>query len=171
MLYGIYKAHELAVSHEKECGFRYDYIIRCRPDIGIHNNLSFSSLENLKANEVAMDFTKEYGPQDQFWYGQRAAALSMASLWAASKDSHCLSPFPDYPQMRAHGLIFGWMTDNHLQPVHTNVKRDMKMATEKAIPPDFSAALLEDFKNEAYDLSHSQEVNDFFTALLGFNKQ
>lgn len=170
MLYGIYKAHELAVNHERENGFRYDYVIRCRPDIGLHNKLSFSALETLKANEVAMDFTKEYGPQDQFWYGQRAAALSMASLWAASVDNNSLSPFPNLPQMRAHGLIFGWMTENHLQPVHTSIKRDMKMATAKATPPNFSVALAEDFAKEAYDLSQNQEVLDFFAALLGLNK-
>lgn len=170
MLYGIYKAHELAVNHEIENGFRYDYVIRCRPDIGLHNKLSFSALETLKADEVAMDFTKEYGPQDQFWYGQRAAALSMASLWAASIDSNSLSPFPDHPQMRAHGLILGWMTDNHLQPVHTSITRDMKMASAKATPPDFSAALAEDFANEASDLSQDQKVLDFFAALQGFNE-
>lgn len=170
MLYGIYKAHELAVNHERDNGFRYDYIVRCRPDIGLHNKLNFSDLENLKANEVAMDFTKEYGPQDQFWYGQRSAALSMASLWAASVASNSLSPFPNLPQMRAHGLIFGWMTDNHLQPAHTPIKRDMKLATAKATPPDFSAALAEDFRNEASDLRQNQEVLDFFSALQVFNK-
>ena len=170
MLYGIYKAHELVVNYEKENGFRYDYIIRCRPDIGLHNKLSFLALESLKANEIAMEFTKNYGPQDQFWYGQRTAALSMASLWAASVESNSLSPFPDLPKMRAHGLILGWMTDNHLQPVLTPIKRDMKMAIAEATPPNFSAALAEDFTKEAYDLSQNQEVLEFFAALLGFNK-
>lgn len=170
MLYGIYKAHELAVSHEKEKGFRYDYFIRCRPDIGVRNELSFSALENLKTNEIAMDFSKDYGAQDQFWYGQRAAALSMASLWAASIDSDSLSPFPELPQLRAHGLILAWMTDNHLQPVHTPIKRDMKMAITKTPPPNFSAALAEDFTKEACDLSQNQEVLEFFAALLEYNK-
>jgi len=170
MLYGIYKAHELAVDYEVEKGFRYDYIIRCRPDIGLHNKLNYEAFELLKADEIAMDFTKEYGPQDQFWYGPRPSALLMASLWASSVESGSLSPFPEFPQMRAHGLIFGWMNHNKIQPVHTTIKRDMKMATANAAPPDFSAALAEDFRKEAYELSQNQEVLEFFDALLKFNK-
>lgn len=171
MLYGIYKAHELAVDYEKEQGFRYDYIVRCRPDLGLSNKLSFSELEKLRDNEVALDFTKEYGPQDQFWYGQRASALSMASLWAASIASNSLSPFPDFPELRAHRLVHSWMTDNHLEPVSTPIRRDMKMVTANAPVPDFSKALAEDFKNEASDLSQDQDVIDFFAALLDLTKK
>lgn len=171
MLYGIYSSHELAVKFEKEKGFRYDYIIRCRPDIGLHNKLDFSALESLKPNEVAMDFTKEYGPQDQFWYAKRDAALTMASLWSASLDNKSLSPFPDYPQMRAHGLIFGWMTANELQPIHTTIKRDMKVATAQATPPIFTVELAEDFKNEAAKFRDSQAILSFFAALQEFNRK
>ena len=170
MLYGIYKSHQLAVAHEKKHNFRYDYIVRCRPDIGIHNALSYEVLENLSPNEVGMDFTKEYGPQDQFWYGPRKSALSMASLWSASLTAKSLSPFTEFPQMRAHGLIFGWMADNHLQPVHTPLKRDMKMATARATPPDFSGALDLDLSNEAAEFRQNAEVAKFFNALAGFNK-
>ncbi|MBF8658613.1 hypothetical protein [Pseudomonas putida] len=170
MLYGIYKSHELAVAFEKKYNFRYDYIIRCRPDIGVHNSLNYNILESLLPSEVGMDFTKEYGPQDQFWYGPRNSALTMASLWGSSVAARSLSPFAEYPQMRAHGLIFGWMADNHLQPVHTPIKRDMKMATAKATPPDFSAALDLDFSNEAAEFRDNLEVSKFFNALADFNK-
>ncbi|NQD72903.1 hypothetical protein [Pseudomonas sp. CM27] len=171
MIYGIYKAHELAVEHEKQNGFRYDYIIRCRPDVFLKNKLTFDLLEDLKSHDVAMEFSKEWGPQDQFWYAQRAPALTMASLWSASLDSNSLSPFPLIPSMRAHNLILGWMTDNHLQPVNTPIKRDMNLVNSQATPPDFSAALIEDFTNEAKDLSQSQATLDFFAALKGFNKK
>lgn len=171
MLYGIYKASELAVNYERDNGFRYDYIIRCRPDVGLYNKLSFSELERLKTQEIAMEFNKMVGAQDQFWYGQRSPALSMASLWAASVENHCLSPFSGHPLMRAHGLFLGWMTHNRLQPVHTPIRRDMAMATSNAVPPNVSEALAEDFKKEAFDLSQNQEILDFFTALLGFNKK
>ena len=171
MLYGIYKAHELAVDFERENGFRYDYIVRCRPDVGLRNKMSFSMLDELKSHQIAMEFNKGYGPQDQFWYGQRAAALSMASLWAASVESGALSPFPDFPQMRAHGLILGWMVHSRLEPAHTVVRRDMKMATANAVPPDFSTALSEDFVKDAHDLSENQQVLNFFDVLLKFNKK
>jgi len=170
MLYGIYKAHELAVNHETENGFCYDFIIRCRPDVGIYNKLSFAALKNLKTNEIAMDFTKEYGPQDQFWYGRREAALSMASLWAASVESNSLSPFQEFTQLRSHRLILSWMADNYLQPVHMPLRRDVKMVTANAKLPDFSKALAEDLAKEASDLSQDQEVLDFFAALLDLNK-
>ncbi|MEH6412841.1 hypothetical protein [Pseudomonas sp. CGJS7] len=171
MIYGIYKAHELAVEHEKENGFRYDYIIRCRPDVFLQNKLTFAILENLKSHDVAMEFSKEWGPQDQFWYAQRAPALTMASLWSASLDSKSLSPFPLIPSMRAHNLILGWMTDNHLQPVNTPIKRDMNLVNSQALPPDFSAALTHDFTNEAKELSQSQTTLEFFAALKEFNNK
>ncbi|MGX1022512.1 hypothetical protein AB7M33_005188 [Pseudomonas sp. Y3 TE3536] len=171
MIYGIYKAHELAVEHEKENGFRYDYIIRCRPDVFLQNKLTFAILEDLNSRDVAMEFSKEWGPQDQFWYAQRSPALTMASLWAASVDSNSLSPFPQIPSMRAHNLILGWMTDNHLQPVNTLIKRDMNLVNSQASPPDFSTALTEDFTAEAKELSQNQTTLDFFTALKEFNKK
>jgi len=171
MLYGIYKAHELAVNYESEKNFRYDYIVRCRPDVGIYNQLNFSDLEKLKTREVAMEFNKAIGAQDQFWYSQRGAGLSIASLWAASTDNGGLSPFSQFPQMRAHGLLLGWMIQNELQPVLTQIRRNMAMVSAKATPPDFSLALAEDFTKEAFDLSQSLDVRKFFTALLEYNRQ
>lgn len=171
MIYGIYKAHELAAEYEKEKGFRYDYVIRCRPDVSLQNQLDFSDLEKLKSEEIAMEFSKEWGPQDQFWYGQRSSAFTMASLWAASIDSNSLSPFPLIPQMRAHNLILGWMTENHLQPIHTPIKRNMNMVNSQASPPYFTADLMEDLTKEAKEFSQNQQARDFFVALQEFNKK
>ena len=170
MFYGIYKSHELALEHERENDFRYDYIIRCRPDVGLHNKVSFADLEKLTTHDVAIDFNKMVGPTDQVWYAQRSAALSMASLWSASIESNALSPFPDFPHMRAHGLMLGWMVHNHLQPVYIPVKREIAMATGGSSPPDFAAALAEDFTKEAYDLSQNEEYVAFFNALQEFNR-
>ena len=40
MLYGIYQSIELMTQYEKKNNIEYDYIIRCRPDIGLNNVLT-----------------------------------------------------------------------------------------------------------------------------------
>lgn len=171
MIYGIYKAHELAVNHEKKNGFRYDYIIRCRPDVALVNKLSFADLESLKSDQIAMEFTKEWGPQDQFWYGQRESALKMASLWTASVESKALSPFPQVPQMRAHNLVLGWMTESRIEPTPTPIRRNMNLVNSQATPPNFSAVLLADLTNEAKQYADDQKVRDFFHDLMGISRK
>lgn len=171
MLYGIQKVHELSAEYEKENGFRYDYIVRCRPDVLLINKLDFSILDKLKSNQIAMEFTKEFGPQDQFWYGQRGAALTMASLWGASIESNSLSPFPMVQQMRAHNLVLGWMAYNDIQPAHTPIRRNMNSVNSQASPPDFSAELTSDFNNEAKEFVDNQQFQEFFRYLQQFNKR
>ncbi|MBF8726132.1 hypothetical protein [Pseudomonas putida] len=169
MIYGIYKAHELAVLHEKKHGFRYDYVIRCRPDVALVNKLSFADLNSLRSEQIAMEFTKEWGPQDQFWYGQREPALKMASLWTASVESKALSPFPMIPQMRAHNLVLGWMTESMIEPTPTPIRRNMNLVNSQATPPNFSASLLADLQAEAKEYADDQKVREFFTMLMRFS--
>ena len=53
MFYGIYASHKLAVEYENKNGFKYDYIIRARPDVALIDKLSFENLVNLEVDEVA----------------------------------------------------------------------------------------------------------------------
>lgn len=168
MFYGIYKAHQLAVEHEKANGFRYDYIVRCRPDVAIRNKLSFDLLDKLNKNEVGMEFSPDWGPQDQIWHASRSAALLMASLWTASVEAECLSPFPEVNEMRAHNLILGWMTSNKLQPADSPIKRNLNLVNSQSIIPDFSQELAEDLKNEGSRYADDQNALEFFSMMQTF---
>ncbi|EBD1811552.1 capsular biosynthesis protein, partial [Campylobacter jejuni] len=64
MFYGIYKSIQMALEYEKINKFRYDYIFRVRPDIGLIGNIEIKDLNKLKNNELAVDFFS-YGVQDQ----------------------------------------------------------------------------------------------------------
>ncbi|MGJ7475825.1 hypothetical protein ACSFEV_18945 [Pseudomonas fulva] len=168
MFYGIYKSHELVVEHEKANGFRYDYIVRCRPDVALRNKLSIDVLDKLAKAEVGMEFSPDWGPQDQVWYAQRSAALAMASLWTASVQAECLSPFPRVNEMRAHNLILGWMTANHLQPAESPIKRNLNLVNGQAIIPDFSKELCEDLQHEAIRFADDPGTIEFFSLMQKF---
>ncbi|EFT7483638.1 capsular biosynthesis protein, partial [Campylobacter jejuni] len=48
MFYGIYKSIQMALEYEKINKFRYDYIFRVRPDIGLIGNIEIKDLNKLK---------------------------------------------------------------------------------------------------------------------------
>lgn len=169
MFHGIYGAHLLARSYEVEHNFEYDFIVRCRPDIGILTKLSHSDLMKLTSDQLAIEFTRDYGPQDQFWYGSRHATLTMASLWEASIAAQSLSPFQSHPKLYAHGLMLGWMTLNNIQARRTVLRRDMKIAIASAVPPDFSAALAKDLMGPAKTYSDDSDYLNFFRSLQNHN--
>lgn len=171
MFYGIYQAHELAKAYELKYGFEYDFIVRCRPDIGILTKLSSFDLDALRNDQLAVEFTRNYGPQDQFWYGRRIPALKMAALWEASISCGSLSPFESHPRLYAHNLILGWMTYSKIQPKGTIIRRDMNAAISSAVPPDFSAALSNDFSDSAKEFAASPEYLNFFRMLQDHNRE
>ncbi|ELG8069926.1 capsular biosynthesis protein, partial [Campylobacter jejuni] len=80
MFYGIYKSIQMALEYEKINKFRYDYIFRVRPDIGLIGNIEIKDLNKLKNNELAVDFFS-YGVQDQFFYAHRNVMIEVAKIW------------------------------------------------------------------------------------------
>jgi hypothetical protein len=65
MYWGIYSANRLKSKYEQENGFKYDFVIRCRPDLVIYNPLE------LKSNDMFIPIGWDHrgGYNDTFAYG------------------------------------------------------------------------------------------------------
>jgi hypothetical protein len=65
MCWGIYTANQLKSKYEQLNGFKYDFVIRCRPDLIIHNPLE------LKPNDIFIPIGWDHrgGYNDTFAYG------------------------------------------------------------------------------------------------------
>ncbi|MEF31021.1 capsular biosynthesis protein, partial [Campylobacter jejuni] len=121
MFYGIYKSIQMALEYEKINKFRYDYIFRVRPDIGLIGNIEIKDLNKLKNNELAVDFFS-YGVQDQFFYAHRNVMIEVAKIWeyCYEKNDIFLRSFDS-----SHYLLFIYLTLRNILTVKPNFRRDV----------------------------------------------
>ncbi|EOH6697926.1 capsular biosynthesis protein, partial [Campylobacter jejuni] len=124
MFYGIYKSIQMALEYEKINKFRYDYIFRVRPDIGLIGNIEIKDLNKLKNNELAVDFFS-YGVQDQFFYAHRNVMIEVAKIWeyCYEKNDIFLRSFDS-----SHYLLFIYLTLRNILTVKPNFRRDVSLA-------------------------------------------
>lgn len=171
MFYGIYESTKLMRRHEEQHDFKYDYVIRARPDCAITNKLTSDFLESLKHNELATEMFPDYGPQEQFYVSKRDVHVKIADLWNASQTAERLSPFENFPLYDAHALMFLWMSVNNIVPVSTPVKRDLVLVASNTRPPEeLYGAIKYDMENAAKNLVENIEVKKFIDYLLGLIK-
>ena len=65
MWWGIYSANKLKLNYEQQNGFKYDYVIRCRPDLVIHNPLE------LKPKDIFIPIGWDHRSSEQIdWYAE-----------------------------------------------------------------------------------------------------
>ncbi|EAH6386043.1 capsular biosynthesis protein, partial [Campylobacter jejuni] len=132
MFYGIYKSIQMALEYEKINKFRYDYIFRVRPDIGLIGNIEIKDLNKLKNNELAVDFFS-YGVQDQFFYAHRNVMIEVAKIWeyCYEKNDIFLRSFDS-----SHYLLFIYLTLRNILTVKPNFRRDVSLATRDNVFPN-----------------------------------
>lgn len=77
MWWGIYTANQLKCKYEEENGFKYDFVIRCRPDLVIHTPLE------LKGNDIyiPMGWDHRGGINDTFAFGPSDAINHYCNLY------------------------------------------------------------------------------------------
>ncbi|HGG0460910.1 TPA: capsular biosynthesis protein, partial [Campylobacter jejuni] len=140
MFYGIYKSIQMALEYEKINKFRYDYIFRVRPDIGLIGNIEIKDLNKLKNNELAVDFFS-YGVQDQFFYAHRNVMIEVAKIWeyCYEKNDIFLRSFDS-----SHYLLFIYLTLRNILTVKPNFRRDVSLATRDNVFPNVAKELQED---------------------------
>jgi len=165
MFYGIYKSMKVMEEYENVNNIKYDYVIRCRPDIGLNNELNLESLIVLEENEVMTDFYP-YGPQDQFRAGRRDTMFTLANIWLEMLKKERLSPFNEYPKIDAHNLIYLWMIHNNMISVPTNIKRDVSLAARESKLPCIKNELEKDIKQIPKEYKERDDFIDFFKSLM-----
>jgi hypothetical protein len=77
MWWGIYSSNKLKSNYEQANGFKYDFVIRCRPDLVIHNRLE------LKPNDIWIPIGWDHrgGINDTFAYGSSEQIDYYAELY------------------------------------------------------------------------------------------
>jgi len=165
MLYGIHKSIEVMKDYEQENNLKYDYIIRCRPDIGLNNSLELSDLNKLEEDEVLLDFFP-YGPQDQFQVGRRDPMIKLSNIWEEIVEKQSLSPFEGYPDIDAHNLIYLWMIENGIISYPSNIRRDVSMGARGAKMPNISNELVIDFEKIDLKYKNREDFKSFFKLLM-----
>lgn len=83
MFYSIFHSNELRKEFEKESGKKYDYIIRCRPDMFLHSSIGNHILPE-NTNTIVVPNIAQYCPEgmnDQFAIGSSEAMEKYFSLY------------------------------------------------------------------------------------------
>lgn len=106
MFYNIYKVDNLRQRFEEENNFKYDLIIRTRPDLGIFKELDLQKL-NIQENQIIMPEHGWHGSpaaNDQFAIGKPDTMKVYSSLFTRIKEFND-SGFYFHPEsMVAHNL-------------------------------------------------------------------
>jgi hypothetical protein len=76
-LWGIYTANEIKQKYEQENGFRYDFVVRCRPDLLIHNRLELKR----DGINIPIGWDHRGGYNDTFAYGDSKSMDWYAGLY------------------------------------------------------------------------------------------
>ncbi|EHG2413499.1 capsular biosynthesis protein, partial [Campylobacter jejuni] len=162
MFYGIYKSIQMALEYEKINKFRYDYIFRVRPDIGLIGNIEIKDLNKLKNNELAVDFFS-YGVQDQFFYAHRNVMIEVAKIWeyCYEKNDIFLRSFDS-----SHYLLFIYLTLRNILTVKPNFRRDVSLATRDNIFPNVAKELQEDFLKLNMKIENNINIKNFLEEMF-----
>lgn len=143
MFYGMHKVFGLLEQYEVENNFKYDYVIKVRPDLIIKQGISFSDLSKLNESELAVP-TGFYGIQDMVFYGPRDIYSQIVSIFNRMLESERLSPLDKFPKYDAHALFFGWMLYKNIRPVLCGIKYNIEEGISNLKVPGLKQALSKD---------------------------
>lgn len=165
MFYGMHRAFELVKEHEKKENIKYDFVIRCRPDVGLKNKINIEDIYSLNEREVYIDFF-HYGPTDQFFYAKRNTYEDIISIWDAMLKADNIIPFENYNNYDAHSLLRLWFSHHNLTPLPPNVRRDISLVTNNAKLPNISEAIKDDLMALNSNLEEHDRVLPFAELLI-----
>lgn len=106
MFYKIYKADQLRQEFETSQNFKYDVVIRARPDLHFSSGINQNDLEFACKNEVVFlpDFGHYDGLNDQFAFGSNQAMTNYANCFN-SLDAIADKPFKPEPLLKKYLLL------------------------------------------------------------------
>ena len=107
MFYGIKKSIDMALLADK-----YDYIIRLRPDVIVHNKLNILDFYNFENNVIYSGFG-DVGLHDAAFVISSSMAYSLSKLIQEMFDFNSLSPYRDFPLYDSHNLLLLWVLENN----------------------------------------------------------
>jgi hypothetical protein len=163
MFYKIYSALQLALKYEEEHNFKYDYIIRVRPDAIYNKLLMIESLEDIGHNEIVTTYSNNVGANDAFWIGRHEAMIKMCSIWEQILVTENFFIFKNR-KYRSHHLTAAWLIKQNLLTRNTSVISSISSATQDiALDTEkLKSALEKDFATTAVAYKNNEDVKRFF---------
>lgn len=143
MFYGMFKVFSALKQHETKNGFKYDYVIRVRPDLVIKKGIDYSDLTALGGADFAAP-TGFYGIQDMVFYTSRDIYSQIINIFGHMLDAKKLSPLKHFPKYDAHALFFGWLLHKDIKPVSCKIKYNIEEGLKNLKVPNLKLALEQD---------------------------
>ncbi|WP_144581911.1 hypothetical protein [Campylobacter coli] len=161
--FGLSKCIALMKQYEIENGFKYDYVVRVRPDFEYTvQNIAYLT-DDLKDDDIAIR-SNNGGLNDLGYYGKRSAMVKFLSIW----DS--LDFFLKIVDKQSfHGALYYWSIVNNLK-----VTKPLSIAIQtkqQIFIPEFGHELNLDLLNLNSDKKLKPQKHlfeDFFTKFYGY---
>lgn len=151
MFYGLYRSFQLVLEKESHEGFRYDYVIRLRPDTFISSStIDHEHLHNLANDTLAVPAGSGWGVSDGFFYANRATYEKTIILWREMLLSRKLSPFIGFEEWDAHKLFGLWLIKQDIRPVPCSFSCKTAIGSNSFRVPGLLKAIQIDCNKEAY---------------------
>jgi len=163
MFYKMENSFRLMMEYEKQKGFKYDFVIRVRPDLTFLSKVSLSQLNKIEEGTVLLESFTDFGIDDQFAIGRRDTMEIFCRLWPCIKQGGSISPFEKYEKFCGHQLYLLWVLKNKIRLEKANVKKSLSSATVSGVP-DVTTVLLSDLRH-VNDVRMKKSIEDFFREL------
>ena len=167
MYYANHKAKELIIEHENKNNFKYDYIIRIRPDT-FPRNIDLADLSKLRENEIACH-SWSAGIDDKVYYGRRNEMMKYLSLYEYGKKDdfnfHINAFSKPFFVESCHRTQLDWLLANNLVLRSSDLLNSFMQSYNNIFHisyfPDISETLKEDIKIIKQNKSISKYELDF----------
>lgn len=168
MFYGIYEATQLMLKYENEHNFKYDYVVKIRPDCAVTGELSQDFLKKLNFNDLATRMEWVVGPSDTLNVARRDVHVNISNIWAASLIAKQLAPFESFPKYDAHSLLFLWMVKNNIMPIKLPLETTLTLVSLTSfLTEKLHDALAYDLQHTAKKIGQDENAKKFIGFLLG----
>jgi hypothetical protein len=159
MFYKIYSSNQLAIEHEIKNNFKYDFIIRIRPDISCINELTLENIGNILEGEISLSYGPG-GPSDQLWIGRRDTIVKLSSLWKYIFFAQQFEIFLNY-KFASHRLLLMAMAKMGFTMTKSPITLDLAGATE-GVSLDIGRAVAMDFSGPGAIYKDNDSLKAFF---------
>ena len=140
------KCCQIIINYEKKHHFKYDYIIRIRPD-SIPQLLSASELLKIQPSEIALGWMGGIEVDDRYVYGRRNEMLQFCNIYDFNKKQEFNYFLNMFNMGGVHGMLSNWVILNNLDPIAMKLLGRIDDKYHISYLPNFDKELQIDIKN------------------------
>ena len=163
MFYGICKSFNMALKSTNS----YDYIIRIRPDVLIHDVLDLEKINCLEKNVFYGAVERVVGITDLEFTISKCMAYSFVDMCKKMFQIGRLNPYTNLPKYDSHLLILCWLIDNGYHNSRDLISRSLLDSGHFRNFPNLNSAIVAD----EMDLSEHdlEKYNDLIVFFKNYN--